>query len=127
MRRSRKWNATLETAQRGRAAQARQRAASREVKQLLTCLATAVLLDWRTLDRTIRTEDAAIRRLRSQSFSAAGAFIEEYALICRHDLYFGVSARWAGYNRFEDYWVHVFSLSKASKSSISQSRFLQPT
>ena len=32
MRRSRKWNATLETAQRGRAAQARQRAASKKVK-----------------------------------------------------------------------------------------------
>jgi len=37
MRRSRKWNATLETAQRGRAAQARQRAASREVKHLHGC------------------------------------------------------------------------------------------
>jgi serine/threonine protein kinase len=35
MRRSRKWNVTLETAQRGRAAQARQRAASREVRQLV--------------------------------------------------------------------------------------------
>jgi hypothetical protein len=35
MRRSSKWNATLDTAQRGRAAQARQRAASTEVKQLL--------------------------------------------------------------------------------------------
>ena len=35
MRRSRKWNVTLETAQRGRAAQARQRAASREVKHVL--------------------------------------------------------------------------------------------
>jgi hypothetical protein len=35
MRRLRKWNATLETAQRGRAAQARQRAASSEVKHCL--------------------------------------------------------------------------------------------
>jgi hypothetical protein len=45
MRRSRKWNATLGTAHRGRAAQARQRAASREVKQLLNrykCLTSPV-------------------------------------------------------------------------------------
>ena len=35
MGRSRKWNATLATAQRGRAAQARQRAASKEVKHVL--------------------------------------------------------------------------------------------
>lgn len=58
-------------------------------------------LDWRACNRSVRTIDAAIARLRFQFHPAALAFIKPLACIDRHRLRFGMSAVRTGNDRLK--------------------------
>jgi hypothetical protein len=78
---------------------------SRDQKDRLTA-ASALRLNWRTLDRTKRAKHAAVTRVGTQQSLAFTALIEELAGICGHGFLLGKTAVRTGQHGLEDSGAH---------------------
>jgi len=87
---------------------------------LMTTYAFAILLDWRTRHRTVRTKNTAVARKRLDPFAAAFAVVKELAGVGRHRLGSLMIALRTGERRFQ---LHsgLLAISLAGgRSSVSQ-------
>lgn len=78
-------------------------------KSLIVGATRLVLLNGRTLHRTVRAKHAAIPRIRLKYRTAAFAVVKKLAGVGRHGLRLGVSAVRAGQRGFENQRTHFGS------------------
>lgn len=68
------------------------------------------VLHGRAFHRTVRTEDAAVARLRAQQRFAVGAFVEELTSVGRHRFKFSEAANGARQLGLKKNFAHMRSL-----------------